>query len=458
MCLTLSNSFTYKTNVRPYNIQALLFPGLLIGTVAVAAGAPSTDAAGDETPAPWNWHAQSTTVLEGHSRFTAPYEGIRSLPDINEARETVSFDLTGGVHLWDGAAAFADALVWQGYGLGNAVGIEAFPNGEAFRLGTRLPNITMSRLFVRQTFGFGGPQEAVEDGPLQLSGKRDVSRLTFTAGKMSAKDVFDNNAYANDPRSQFLDWSLMANNAWDFPADALGYITGAVAELNQQRWALRYGFFQTPRRSNGMALDLSVLKAWAMVTEFEWRYALGERPGTLRVLGSLNRADMGSYGDAVAAGTVPADITLSRSYRTHLGFGLNWEQAVTRDLGLFSRLGWSDGKTEAWHFNDVDRTATAGLSIQGTGWGRPTDTFGLGGGFNGISRVHQQFLAAGGYGILAGDGALSYGWEQFLETYYSLGLTRWLHASVHYEFVANPAFNRDRGPVHVFGARVHFEF
>ena len=435
-------------------------PGLLVGSIcllAQAAGSPRLAAEPEPTPAAWNWHAQSTGVWEGHTRFTSPYSGLNSLRSVNEGRETFSLDVTGGVRLWAGASAFADALVWQGYGFANSTGIEAFPNGEAFRLGSSTPNVTMSRLFLRQSLGLGGPREVAEDSPLQLAEGRDVSRLTFQAGKFSAKDVFDNNAYSNDPRTQFLNWSLMANNAWDYPADALGYITGATAELNQPDWAVRYGFFQTPRRSNGMALDLAVTRAWAMATEVEWRYLKGDRPGTVRLLGYLNQANMGSYSESLATGTLPADVTLSRRYREHVGVGLNWEQALTASLGAFARLGWSDGSSEAWHFNDVDRTVTGGLSLQGGAWGRALDTVGLGGGFNGASSVHADYLAAGGTGILAGDGALRYGWEQFFETYYRLVFGHGLSASVHYEFVANPAFNRDRGPVHVFGIRVHVE-
>ena len=408
--------------------------------------------------ASWNWHTQNTIVVQGHGHFNAPYESDRSLQNYNEIRETISFDLTGGFRLWRGAEVFGDVMSWQGFGLGNAVGMESFPNGEAFRLGTKEPNVNLVRAFVRQTIGLGGATEAVADDPVNLAGSRDVSRVTVTVGKISAKDIFDNNAYANNPRTQFLDWSLMANNAWDYPADALGYMTGTAIELNQPRWAVRYGFFQTPQRSNGTAIDGSVLEAWGMVTEFEVRYATGEHPGTVRLLGFLNRAHMGSYAEAVADLTRPADITLSREYRYKTGVGINCEQAITHDLGVFTRLGWSDGQNEAWHFNDVDRTATAGLSWRGTAWHRPTDTLGLGGGWNGISRHHQEYLMAGGLGILAGDGRLNYGWERFLETYYDCTVAPWLHASVHYQFVANPSFNRDRGPVHIVGARVHWEF
>ena len=138
--------------------------------------------------------------------------------------------------------------MWQGFGLSKTLGVEGFPNGEAFRLGTEVPNVTIARLFIRQTIGLGGEQETVEDGPLQLAGQQDVSRVTLTLGKISAKDIFDNNAYANDPRTQFMNWGLMANEAWDYPADSLGYETGFAAELNQPHWAARYGFFQMPRR------------------------------------------------------------------------------------------------------------------------------------------------------------------------------------------------------------------
>src|SRR6266576_4805814 len=94
--------------------------------------------------------------------------------------------------------------------------------------------------------------------------------------------IFDNNSYANDSRTQFMNWGLMANEAWDYPGDSLGYITGFAAELNQSHWALRYGFFQMPRVSNGTALDSHFLDAWGMVTEFERRFAIGVHPGAVR--------------------------------------------------------------------------------------------------------------------------------------------------------------------------------
>ncbi len=456
---------------------------LLLASLATAlrvAAETSTNASTSQacepvTPVPeqkWNWHVQNTDIIQGTPRFPAKYSGPNSLDSNGEIQETVSLDLYAGLRLWRGAEAHVDGLMWQGFGLSKTVGIEGFPNGEAFRLGTEVPNGAIARLFIRQTIGLGGEQETVEDDQLHLAGKQDVSRLTFTVGRMSAKDIFDNNAYANDPRTQFMNWALMANEAWDYPGDSLGYITGFAAELNQPKWALRYGFFQMPSEANGLSVEDRILKwpydssagngpflkAWGMVTEFERRFTINDHPGAVRLLAFLNSANMGGYQAALDSPVRPADIVATREFRYKYGFGLNVEQELYKNVGVFSRLGWSDGHTEAWVFADVDRTATLGLSIKGEPWSRPNDTFGLAGVLNGITPVHQEFFAAGGTGILGGDGALTYGWEKILETYYDFQIWKTLHGAFDYQFVSNPAYNRDRGPVSVFGGRLHWEF
>ncbi len=412
-----------------------------------------------ETPEQaWNWHAQNTDIVQYHPGFPASYSGPNSLRSAAEVADTVSLDLYAGARLWPGAEAHADGLMWQGFGLSKTLGVEGFPNGEAYRLGTDVPNVNLTRLFIRQTIGLGGEQETVEDGPLQLAGQQDVSRVTLTLGKMSAKDIFDNNAYANDPRTQFMNWALVANEAWDYPADSIGYETGFAAELNQPHWTARYGFFQMPRTSNGTAQDTHYLEAWGMVTEFQRRYTVNGHPGTVRLLAFLNSADMGSYEEAVNSPIRPADIVATRAYRYKYGFGLNVEQEIIKNVGAFARLGWSDGQNEAWAFSDVDQTATLGLSIKGEFWHRPNDTFGLAGVLNGISHVHQEFFEVGGTGILAGDGNLSYGLEKVLETYYDFEIWKSVHGAFDYQFITDPAYNRARGPVSVLGARLHWSF
>jgi high affinity Mn2+ porin len=380
------------------------------------------------------------------------------LRNVNEVKETVSLDLFAGARLWRGAEFFVDGETWQGFGFGDVHGIEGFPNGDAFKVGTKVPNAVFGRVFARQTIGLGGQTAAVADDPLHLAGPVDASRITLTLGKFSAKDIFDNNAYANDPRTQFMNWNFMANVAWDYPADSLGYITGFAAELNQPQWTARYGFFQMPRTANGVAEDPAYTRAWAMAAEFERRFTVNGHPGAVRALAYLNQAHMGSYEATLDNPTLNMDIKLTREYRQKFGFGLNLEQELAKEVGAFMRLGWSDGRNETWVFTDVDRTASLGLSVKGGFWERPNDTLGLAGAINAVSGIHRQFCAAGGLGILAGDGGLSYGFEEVAEGYYDFQIYKTLHGAFDCQFINHPAFNRDRGPVSVFGARLHWEF
>ena len=414
---------------------------------------------GSDTEQRWNWHLQNTDIVQGYPAFGANYSGPFSLPNGGETRESVSLDLMVGARLWHGAEAHLDGLMWQGFGIGNTRGIDGFPNGEAFRLGTSIPNVNLARAFIRQTIGLGGDQENVEDDAYNLAGKRDISRLTLTVGRFSAKDIFDGNSYANDPRTQFLNWGLMANQAWDYSADALGYMSGFAAELNLPDWAFRYGFFQMPRVSNGTALDTRFLQAWGMVSEVERRFAINERPGAVRLLAYLNQARMGSYQAALDDPARPADVAATRGGdRDKYGFGLNAEQEIVKNIGVFTRLGWSDGRNEGWTFSDVDYTINGGISVNGAFWYRPNDVWGTAAVFNGLSGVHQRYFAAGGTGVLIGDGALRYGWEKILETYYDFEIWKTIHAAVDYQFVTDPGFNQDRGPISIFAARIHWSY
>ena len=419
--------------------------------------APALETAGALSEQTWNWHVQNTDIVQGAPPFPAKYSGPNSFENSGQLAETVSLDLFAGVRLWRGAEAHADLLMWQGFGLSKTLGIEGFPSGEAFRLGTWVPNVNLARLFIRQTIGLGGEPERVEDDQLHLAGIQDSAHLTLTVGKMSAKDIFDNNAYANDPRTQFLNWALMANEAWDYPADSLGYMTGLAAELYLPSWVARYGFFQMPDVSNGVGQDMNYLNAWGMVWELERRFKISGHPGAVRFLAFLNSAHMGSFQEALDSPTRPPDIVATRAYRYKYGFGLNVEQEIIKNVGLFARLGWNDGHTESWTFADVDRTASLGLSIKGESWERADDTVGLAGAVNGLTPVHRDFFAAGGTGILAGDGALNYGLEKILEVYYDFRVWKTLHAALDYQYITDPAYNRDRGPVSILGARLHWE-
>jgi high affinity Mn2+ porin len=406
----------------------------------------------------WNLHVINTDTVQWHPSFPAQYSGRNSLSSHAASSETVDLDVLAGLRLWQGAELHVDGLAWQGFGLSHTLGIEAFPNAMAYKVGARLADATFARVFVRQTIGLGGAEQDVPDDGLHLAGQQDESRLVVTLGEMSVLDIFDNNAYAGDPTTQFLNWAFVGNEVWDYPANSLGFITGIAAEWYQPPWVLRYGFFQVPRQSNGLAEDPSYLRAWGMVAELERRFSVAQRPGVARLLAYLNRARMGSYEDAVDDAVQPANIALSQAYRYKYGVCLNLEQEVMKDAGLFVRLGWSDGHNEAWAYSDVDHGASMGLSLNGDLWQRTNDTFGLAGVLSALSRVHQQYFENGGTGILAGDGALNYGLEKALETYYNVQIWKTIHLTADYQFIIDPAFNRARGPVSVLGGRLHWQF
>jgi high affinity Mn2+ porin len=446
-------------------MKSAIFCSIYAAALTVANSAAAQDAvppvAGTNAPTSepwWNWHMANTDVGQWHPSFPAQYSGPNSLNSHAESSETVAFDVFAGLRLWKNAELHLDGLAWQGFGLSHTFGIEAFPNAEAYKLGAPIGDFTLARAFVRQTINLGGEQEIVTDDALHLAGHQDQSRIVLTLGEISLLDIFDNNAYASDPQSQFLNWAFVGNEAWDYPANSLGYITGLAGELYQPQWALRYGFFQMPREANGLAIDPAYLRAWGMVTELERRFSVANHPGAVRFLAYVNRAHMGSYEEAVDSSTRPADIMATQAYRYKSGFGLNLEQEIFKDLGLFARLGWSDGHTEAWAYSDVDDSASMGVSIKGELWNRPNDTIGLAGVISAASRIHQQFLADGGLGILAGDGALDYGLEKAMETYYNYQVWKNLHLTADYQFIIDPAFNRARGPVSVLGARIHWDF
>ncbi len=400
---------------------------------------------------------QATYVGDWHSSFPAQYSGPESLDNHPATAETVSADLFLGARLWQGAEFHLDGLFWQGFGFNHTLGIEAFPSAQAYKIGSAAGNVAPARVFIRQTIGLGGDQEPVQDDALHLAGMQDVSRLTLTVGEISVLDIFDQNSYAGDSTLQFLNWALVGNEAWDYPANSLGYITGFAAELNQRNWTARYGFFQMPTVQNGMAINQQYLDAWGMVTEFERRFVIRNHPGAVRLLGFLNRVESGIYADALDSPVRPA-VVADPSYCLNYGFGLNSEYELTKGVGVFSRLGWNAGQTPDWAYADVSKTGSAGVSINGDFWHRPNDTFALAGVINGISKVQQDFFAAGGLGILAGDGNLSYGLEKTLETYYKAQIYKNLNATADYQYVIDPAYNAARGPVSILSLRLHWDF
>ena len=425
-------------------------------------------AAADAKPAlpesdDWNVHAQTTYTPQGYASFRSPYAGALSLPGSGQIQATWTTTAFVGVRLWQGAEFYFDPELAQGFGINGTLGIAGFPNGEAQKAGSPEPKIRPQRYYIKQTFGLGGEQEDVDDGPNQLSGKRDIDRITLILGRFAVGDFFDNNSYAHDPRADFMNWAMWSSAAYDFPADLPGYTRGAVVEFNRKDWAIRAGAFEVPTEPNSDVLTFKT--GGGTVVEFEERHTIFDQPGKLRIGGFANSGTTGNYDQALAieAANPALDINTVMASIRHdnlkYGFYLNAEQQIVKDVGLFARASWNDGHTEILSFTDIDRSVSGGLSIKGSFWGRPQDTIGIGGAVNGLSQSNRAFLAAGGNGLLIGDGQLTnYRPEQILETYYAYAVRQGFTVTADYQLITNPAYNADRGPVSVFTARLHGEF
>jgi len=441
------------------SLSATLPAALLLGASAAAHADEVTAQASAEQN--WAIHAQATFVLQANARFHSPYQGPNSLDADSHAKET--FDLTGyfGVRPWDSAEIWVNPEIDQGFGLSNTLGAAGFPSGEAYKVGKANPYAKLPRWFLRQTVDLGGDSEKVDPDLNQLAGHQRENRLVLTVGKFGVVDVFDTNDQAHDPRSDFLNWTIIDAGTFDYAANAWGYTYGAAAELYEGPWTLRGGIFAPSEVPNSEKLDSS-FEQNELVGEIEHRHAIGREPGKLKITVFRNRGRMGRFEDAIrlaeeAGG--PTDIGAVRRMQSRAGISFNLEQQVTKAALLFVKGGIANGNIEPFEFTDVDRTISVGVTVKGNGWGRADDTLAVAAVVNGITHIHEQFLDAGGLGILVGDGKLPHpGPEQIIEAYYDFALAKPLHISLDGQFISHPAYNRDRGPVPIGAIRLHAQF
>jgi high affinity Mn2+ porin len=429
--------------------------------VLAPAIALADEAAAPAAPEDFAIHGQATIIDQGNLAFSAPYSGTNSLPPIAEGRETADVTLYVGVRPWSGGEIWLDPEFDQGFGLHDTTGVAGFLNGEGAKVGRSNPYFRLPRLFLRQTIDLGGKAAKVDPDLNQLGGRQSEDRLVLTVGKFNVTDVFDNNRYAHDPKHDFLNWALIDAGTFDYAADAWGYTIGASAEWYTGRWTLRAGVFDLSDVPNSEKLDTH-FGQFQLIGEVERRYAVAGKDGAIRLTGFLSRGRMGRFADAIELGEdlgAAPSTALVRRYRSRPGASLDLEQELSDGLGVFARAGWANGDVEPYEYADIDETASVGLSLAGKRWGRPDDTLALAGVVNQISKEHQAYLAAGGLGILVGDGRLSHpASENILESYYDIALARAVHLSIDYQFVDHPAYNADRGPVSIFAARLHAQF
>ena len=366
------------------------------------------------------------------------------------------------MRILEGGELWINPEIDQGFGLSDTLGVAGFPSGEAYKVGANAPYLRLPRLFYRQSFNLRGEQQTIASAVNQLGLTRSADNIILTIGKFSVTDVFDTNAYAHDPRADFFNWSIVDSGAFDYAADAWGFTKGASIEWTQSWWTLRGGFFDLSTTPNSTTLD-PTFSQHEWVGELEERHQLWEHPGKVKLLAFVNQGKMGSYTDALQLAqqtSNPPDTALVRRGSSQSGFAINLEQELTSDMGGFARASVNEGNQEAFDFTEINQSLAAGLSLRGDRWGRHDDTFGFAAVANGLSSDARNYFAAGGMGILIGDGHLNYGSEKIMETYYSYSVHAVDHLmlTLDYQYVINPAYNRDRGPVSILGARVHLEF
>lgn len=409
-----------------------------------------------------NLHFQTTYIYQDQPAFYAQYSGQNSLKTAHDKENSMTATLMFGAKLWKGAEIVINPEIAGGEGLSGAYGMAASTNGETFRVGDPAPALYLARGYFTQTFRLGkSSKNFVPEGANEPGGMKPVNYVKILVGKTSLGDLFDNNTYSNSPRTQFINWCLMNNGAWDYAANLRGYTDVFAVIVQNGAMAYKAALAALPVVANGLELNTDLSQEYSLNMQVERAMKIHNRPLNTRLLGYLNNGDMGNYTQAIQntiPGNVP-NVVATRQYgRTKYGFGLSTDYQVNGYTGVFMRAGWNDGINETWCFTEADEILSGGISMNGDLWKRKNDVVALAVDVNGLSSTHRTYLADGGLGFQLGDGGLSYAHETLTEIYYCYKVSAnniWL--TTDYQFALNPGYNSVRGPVNVFTFRVHVE-
>ena len=417
------------------------------------------------TDSGWNFHFQFTGIIQYNPAFQAPYSGQNSFRPLAEHAYSVTTTAYIGRKLWSGASVYFNPEMAGGSGLSSTLGIAGFPNGETFRIGASQPVVYLARLFIRQQITLDPLHfDTLADDDNQVREIVSRKRLTINFGKFGLADFFDQNVVSHDPRTDFMNWSLMNNGAYDYAANTRGYTGGLIVEYFTPGWVFRAGTALEPVYANGPTLNFDWFKTNSETLEIQKDYLFHGLPGTARLLLYYNTSKAPAYQTVINEYKNGTDSSLDVIYGTayggiKYGFGINMSQAFSKRLYSFFRLGWNDGKTATWAFAEIDNSISLGFRYYGIGKGRLADNVGLAFVSNGISAGHRDFLNTGGYGFMIGDSKLPhYTRENIFELFYQVKLFEQLYGTLDYQFVSGPAYNHDRGPVSLLAARVRVYF
>lgn len=418
--------------------------------------------ASEDEPEMLSVHTQATYIVQQKNNFSSPYYGQNSLLNNSEGggKNSYTFSSTAflGARLWEGAEAYFNPEMFQGIPFsGELVGLGGFQNGELQKGAFSSPTVYTARAFLRQTFDLEGEKSHIESSANQLGGKKSQNRLVMSYGKFATLDFFDQNIYSHDAHTQFQNFAIFSMGAYSYAADTKGYTYGAVIEWYQNDWIFKGARLALPTVPNTQKLDFSLRKDYIDQIELTHQHEMLGKPGALRAIYYRQYAYMGNYQNANAQALPIPDITGVRQNGTQTwGYGVNLEQKINNDIGIFARWSWNPGTVETQTL-DISRSLSGGMTMKGSSWARANDTVGIGFAVNGISGSQVSYLQHGGMSPFIGDGALSYKKEQILETYYSAKVAPAVHVTFDYQHIANPAYNAARGPVNFYGVRLHVE-
>jgi len=440
---------------------------VLFSLLSITMGASPKDSLHKDTGSHWSFHFQSTAIDQYHGKFTAPYSGKNSLQDTTEQDMSLTATIFLGYRLWRYGSIYVNPEVSGGKGISSTTGIAGFPNGEIYRVGNPIPQAYIARAYFQQSFALHGSHDTLmTDDQNQVTQYLPTKRLTFSIGKFSLADFYDNNPYSHDPRTQFMNWVLMDNGAWDYPANTRGYTYGAVIQLVEPTWYIELSDALEPLAANGPVMDPNIGKTFGLTFETGFSFKSAGKTGSLSLLLFMNQNRAPYYENAIALYNKtrnPAVLNIDNDSAYNgdkkYGAGLNFNYPLSQNIGFFLRAGWNNGTTGDWAFTEVDQTITPGLSFDGTMWKRKGDNFGIAYIANGLSKQHIDFENTGGYQFIIGDGTLPhYRSEQIMEAYYQFKFLDHMFLAPDYQYVVNPGYNADRGPVSIYSLRVHLEF
>jgi high affinity Mn2+ porin len=405
-----------------------------------------------------SFHSQATSISQYHPKFKSPYSGANSLVSDEKIASSLTNTLFFAIRPWKTGLVIVNPEVAGGVGLSGTTGLAGFSNGEIFRVGNPRPTIYLARLVFEEKIRLSSDYTYTPDQPNVVRGFYPSDYIKFFGGRFCLADYFDGNPYSHDPRSQFINWSYMSAGAWDYAADTRGYTWGIGSEWKKKNWRVAAALSLEPAIANALDFDMHLNKAFATQIELTHFYSIHEKPGQFQATVFFNQAHMGNYNLAIKNNPLQPDITSTANYSNHkTGFVINLAQQLNNAWGAYTRLSWNDGQNETWAYTEIDRSANIGFQYDKHPDDR-SNVLGFGIVVNGLSTPHKNYLAAGGYGFILGEGKLNYAPEIITEFYYRFSFfSDHLQVSPDYQFTINPGYNKDRGPVHIFSLRTHIE-